>query len=175
MQEVWKPVSDYEGYYSVSNLGRVRGEQRVVLRSDGKSQTFQQKILSAKTDNVGYPSVNLFKEGKGKTMRIHKLMQKEFLSSGYIDHIDGDRANNNINNLRACSQSQNAANSKLNKNSTSGFKGVSWFEANGRWSSHITINGKKKHLGYFDDAREAARTYDKAANYFFGEFSRQNF
>lgn len=76
-----------------------------------------------------------------------------------IDHIDGDRSNNRISNLRSVSHAENARNCRLNKNNTSGTNGVSWNKAARKWQVHVTVDRKQSCLGLFDcaDAAKAAR------------------
>jgi len=88
----------------------------------------------------------------------------------YIDHINRDPLDNRIENLRICNISQNQGNSKLNFNSTSGFKGVHMLKS-GRFQAGINKQGKKFHLGTFDTAEEAHAAYLKAAGEYFGEFA----
>lgn len=75
----------------------------------------------------------------------------------YIDHIDGCRHNNAINNLRECSGSENQQNKSPNKVGTSKYLGVSWDR--GRWRAGIAVNGKNKHLGRFKVEEDAAEAY----------------
>lgn len=95
--------------------------------------------------------------------------------SNEVDHEDMNRINNQQNNLRSATHSQNQINSKKQKNNTSGFKGVSWHKATKKWQARIQVRGKKIYLGLFNDPEDAARTYDKAALKHFGEFARLNF
>lgn len=92
-----------------------------------------------------------------------------------IDHIDGDRANNRLANLRPATQSQNALNSRTYKNNSSGCRGVTWKKSCGKWRAQITVDGEVKHLGYFDDFDDAATARKVAANTHFGEFARETF
>ena len=78
-----------------------------------------------------------------------------------IDHIDGNRENNAISNLRLASQSQNSQNTTLSKSNTSGIKGVSWYKRIGKWDVRIRANGKQKHLGYYDTLEEAKSVIEK--------------
>jgi hypothetical protein len=88
-----------------------------------------------------------------------------------IDHINGDKADNRIANLRPATHKQNSANRLINKNSTSGVKGVGWHKNNAKWRAQIKLNGKKKNLGYFDAIEDAAAAYQNAAINNFGEFA----
>ena len=92
-----------------------------------------------------------------------------------IDHIDGDRMNNRLSNLRLASRQQNNGNARLSKANTSGFKGVTRYNAKPRtkpWIAQITVNGKRKGLGYFATPEEAHEAYAAAAVQAFGEYAR---
>ena len=65
-------------------------------------------------------------------------------------------------------------NAKSYKNSSSKFKGVSWHKRDQKWQAYITINKKRKYLGYFNNEKEAAKIYNAAAKELFGEFARIN-
>jgi hypothetical protein len=87
-----------------------------------------------------------------------------------IDHIDGDRSNNAIGNLRAVTRSQNQFNRQLNQNNTSGFKGV--YCVKGRWLALVTHEGQRQTIGRFDTAEEAAAAWRAAASAQRGLFYR---
>lgn len=89
-----------------------------------------------------------------------------------IDHKNGNRDDNRWSNLRLATSQQNLMNSKLAKNNTSGRKGVSWHKGAGKWSAYIINNGKKYHLGLFDDLSDASAAYINAANKIQPEFAR---
>ena len=105
---------------------------------------------------------------------LHHLIIGKPKKGFVVDHIDGDKENNTRENLRICKQAENCANSKISKNNTSGFKGVSWNKALKKWHAYIMLNRKRIHLGYFKDKLEAAKAYNKAALKYFGEFARLN-
>jgi hypothetical protein len=91
-----------------------------------------------------------------------------------IDHKNGDSLDNRKENLRIATYRQNSQNKrKINKNTTSQYKGVSRFRTG--WHATIRVNGKCISLGIFSDEKEAALIYDKNAKEFFGEFACTNF
>jgi hypothetical protein len=89
-----------------------------------------------------------------------------------IDHINGDGTDNRIANLRLATPAQNGWNRGLNKNNTSGCKGVRLYKPTGRWYATIWSKGDSIHLGYFATRDEAADAYAKAAEQLHGEFAR---
>lgn len=116
----------------------------------------------------GYSQIHL-------NYKIYKTHQLIFLfHHGYIppiiDHIDRNPLNNKIENLREVTATQNCANTKKNKNNKSGYRGVSWNKIAKKWAAHISINKKKKYLGFFKTAEIAYEAYCTEAKKHFGEF-----
>lgn len=91
-----------------------------------------------------------------------------------IDHVDRNGLNNQRDNLRKCTSLQNNYNSLRIKNKTSIFKGVSWNKYHNKWKAQISVNGKRKHIGYFDNDLDAAVAYDKNATEYYKEFAYLN-
>jgi len=92
------------------------------------------------------------------------------------DHRNGDSLNNRRSNLRICTHTQNLQNQRRDpKKSSSCFKGVHRTKLTGKWQAYITQNGKRIHLGHFNNEIEAAKTYDAKAKELFGEFACLNF
>jgi hypothetical protein len=90
-----------------------------------------------------------------------------------IDHINGDRADNRLCNLREVTQSLNNANSARRRDNTSGFKGVFFCRQKSKWTARIKPPGMKRlHLGFFTDPQDAANAYAKAATEHFGDYAR---
>lgn len=90
--------------------------------------------------------------------------------NGYIDHINLDKTDNRIANLRVATPAQNNANTR--HRGLSGFKGVTWHKQCKRWQAAIKVNGKNHHLGLFDSAEAAHTVYCRAAEKHYGEFAR---
>jgi hypothetical protein len=91
-----------------------------------------------------------------------------------IDHINGNKADNRIKNLRLATGSQNIANSKIHKNNKAGFKGVYFDKHSKKYRSCIRKDGEVYHLGSFKTAIEASEEYILAAKNLFGEYARVN-
>ena len=107
-----------------------------------------------------------------KAHRVAWLYVYGELPSTDIGHIDGNRANNRIGNLRQTNNSQNIANSKRRVDNTSGIKGVSFFAPRQRWRARIRHQGRPIFLGHFATPEEAAAAYKAAAIKYFAEFAR---
>lgn len=107
-------------------------------------------------DAGGYACV---KVGR-KMLKAHRVIYAIVtgqMPDGQIDHIDQNRMNNRIENLRDVSQSENAHNSKIRKTNTSSFTGVYWYTQLQKWESNICVDSRLVHLGYFDDFDEAVQ------------------
>lgn len=89
-----------------------------------------------------------------------------------IDHIDGNKANNRISNLRVASSQQNQGNSVIPVNNKSGVKGVSWNKKMQRWVAQIGRGKKRFYLGGFNTKEQAAQAYADAARDHFGAFAK---
>ena len=112
---------------------------------------------------------------RGKRFAMHRVVY--YLVHGYlpdyIDHIDGDRANNNIDNLREATNQQNMRNATKRASCASQYKGVS--RKRNKWRAYIAVNTKQITLGVFELEEDAARAYDEKAKELFGEFAKLNF
>lgn len=101
--EIWKDVVGYEGMYEVSNKGRVRS----LDRKDIRGRRVKGKYLKYKKTSRGYLSLQLC----GKDCLIHRLVAKAFIpnpeNKPQVNHIDGDKSNNNVENLEWCTSSEN--------------------------------------------------------------------
>lgn len=84
-----------------------------------------------------------------------------------IDHINGNRDDNRIDNLRPATHKQNMENQTLHCNNGSGFRGVSWHKANKKWAAYVNHNGKRKYLGIYASVDDAIRVVRLARNQLF--------
>jgi hypothetical protein len=116
------------------------------------------------------------KEGKDKTIRMHREIL-DVPNGFYTDHIDGDGLNNQKNNLRVCSTSQNGLNRRKGSNCASGYKGVDRQHrcSQREWRARIQVSGKRILLGHYKTREEAAAAYDHAALSLGGGFGRPNY
>lgn len=106
--------------------------------------------------------------GRLSTTSMHRTI---FPTAEEIDHANGNGLDNQRENLRPCTHSQNSKNRRLNKNSTTGLKSVQKVK-NGTYRARIANNGARIHLGYFKDVKEAYGAYSEAAKRLHGDFAR---
>lgn len=101
--EVWKDVFEYEGYYQVSSLGRVRSVERIVPVKSGTRLIHERILKSEICKSTGYAYVNLHKDGKLKHCTVHRLVALAFVDNPnnlpMVNHKDEDRLNNSADNL----------------------------------------------------------------------------
>jgi hypothetical protein len=119
----------------------------------------------------GYLIITIGKSGY-KAHRIAWLHHFGDWPQSIIDHADGNRLNNAISNLRECDQSQNCANMKVTRRSSTGLKGAYWHKKDQRFISKIRVRGKYINLGYHQTAEQAHSAYVAAAQKYHGEFAR---
>ena len=98
MKEEWRDIEGYEDWYEISNLGRVRSIDN-------------RKILKTNFSKDGYERVTITKDKITRNMSIHRLVAKAFIPNPYklpqVNHIDGDKTNNNVDNLEWCTNQEN--------------------------------------------------------------------
>lgn len=182
MKELWKDIPGYSGKYEVSNLGKIRNY---------KTKNILKEFCNKST--MGYNTVKL--SNPRKTFKIHRLVaicfiEKKDLQSIYVDHIDNDRCNNDVRNLRWVTPRQNRYNSKgfgsskylgvsvhsQKRKYTSQKTGkVTYHTSKPKFKASINNNGKCIHLGLFECEENAAKAYDEAAKKYHKEFANLNF
>lgn len=145
--EEWRPFVDYPKY-EVSNLGQVRRGER---------------ILKSGLNIHGYHYVNLCKNGIQTQKRINRLVALAFLpnieNKPFVDHIDRNKTNNVVTNLRWATISENGLNSKSRDRSSFG---ITWNKRSQKYQVQITIQeNKRKTFGYYATLEEAIRVRDE--------------
>lgn len=126
--------------------------------------------VAGHVDRSGYRKIMV----KGFNFRAHRLCWLIHYGTepdGEIDHINGIKDDNRIENLREATRSQNCMNMKLRSDNASGFKGVYWREHAKRFTASIWKDGKRKSLGYFNTAEQAHEAYVQASACAHGEFA----
>lgn len=107
---------------------------------------------------------------KSGQIRMHKIIL--WSPKGYcVDHKDHNRLNNQKNNLRICTNTQNVRNAVKSRANKSGFKGVSWCKKRNKWLAQIKVDGRCYNLGAYEEISDAVIAYRAAASKFHGEFA----
>lgn len=156
--ETYKNIIDFENY-EVSNFGNVRNKKT-------------NKILKPRIGKDGYHKIDIRKNYKRYTKKLHRLIAEAFIENlenkSQVDHIDNNKSNNNINNLRWATSQENNRNRQLNANNTSGWKGIDFHKKSNKWRAQICIDGISIHLGLFDNIEDAKQARVIKANAAFG-------
>lgn len=174
-QEVWKDIPGYEGWYQVSTLGRVKRLQKVHWNHGIKNIVKREYILTPTMDRKGYLCVGITDGFKKITRKVHRLVGITFipnpLNKPQIDHIDRNRQNNRVENLRWVTEHENSINTCTNHN----------LEYNGmiktirEWQD---ITGINQHTILARINRgwsvEDALTKESEGKYYYGRFKKRN-
>lgn len=153
-KEIWKDIKNYEGYYQVSNLGRIKSVDRYINQYNGynySTRIYKGKILKFSIGTRGYLKVVLQKERKVKTYNVHRLVAEAFIPNPnnlpQVNHIDENKLNNNINNLEWCSSKYNINFGNRNIKVSNKLKGV---PKSAKHRENISIARKK----YYEKLKE---------------------
>lgn len=164
MSENWKSINGYENY-EISDHGNIK-----IIKTN--------KMLKPRDNNIGYYIITLSKDGIKSTLKIHRLVAEAFLENPHnkecVDHIDRNKLNNHISNLRYATKSENNMNQSKRSDNTSGITGVNFDKARNKWKAQIQKDGKKINLGSFETKEEAIEARIKAEETYFKEFRAQN-
>ena len=142
ISEIWVDLAGYEGLYSVSNLGRIASHH-----------WNKRRILRPRTNNRGYSLVNLSKNGRLKTFKVHVLVAKHFLPNPCglteINHKDEDKSNNRCDNLEWCTRSYNVNyGTRIAKQRSAVIKAVIQYDKNGEIiASYDSITNASRAVG----------------------------
>lgn len=169
VKEEWRDVPNYEGYYQVSDLGRVRSLDRVITYSNGQKRFYKGRIIKGSV-NKGYRRTALNIDGVGREFKFSQLVAMAFLGhepKGHtlvVDHINGDKLDDRVENLRIVTQRANATTCfRSDRDSfTSEYVGVYWDKKMTKWQSQIQHKGVRVHLGFYNTEIEASIAYQAA-------------
>jgi len=158
IKEKWVEIPEYEGLYMISDMGNIKS---IRYKRSNRSQ-----VLKPVKTKKGYLRVLLSKGEIRKNLPVHRLVLKAFVgdSNLLVDHINGIKSDNRLDNLRYCTNRENMSfiNVMWPKKKTSVYTGV-YYEANrNRYRASIKINGRSIHLGRFKDEKAAGERYQQA-------------
>ena len=126
--------------------------------------------VSGTTYGPGYVGVTI----NGKRHQVHRIiwmMARGRWPELHIDHINGNRTDNRIANLREATDAENLRNCRIHKDNGTGFKGIHFHKARGKYHAQIMTDGVKEHLGYFSTPQEAHAAYCAASDRYHGAFA----
>lgn len=133
----------------LNRLFKYYPESGELIRATDKNYNAKKGDIVGTIANNGYKVVNV----DGKLQLVHRVIMTMIhgdITGRSVDHINGNRLDNRIVNLRVVSQLENNRNSSLPKHNSSGFVGVTWCKQQNQWQAYITLDGKLKKLGRFD-------------------------
>ena len=162
MSEVWKDIAGYEGYYQISNYGRVRSLDRQHKSVGNNMQNCPGKMLKLNKTEKGYLTVNLSKDSKLKVSRVHRLVANAFIinpnNKPNIDHIDGNPSNNEVSNLQWCTQKENMNNPIHSERRAIANKNRDYSKINKRGKYVVQIDASTEiEIAQFISAKDASR------------------
>lgn len=120
--------------------------------------------------NVGYAARHERIDGKDRMILMHRFLLGASPEQ-LVDHINGNGLDNRRENIRLCTKADNQRNQRRNSKNTTGYKGVSFDKARGKYIASIQVLGTQIHLGRFSTAEEASKAYEEAASRYHGEFA----
>lgn len=160
--EEWRDIKGYEGLYQVSNLGNVKSLSRIIKYKDGRDRPTKEFILKKIIDNIGYVAVSLSKNSKVTRKRVHNLVYEAFVSKVpkgmVIDHINRNRSDNRLENLRMVTPIENGLNRSMKyKPDITKYKNPKGNKI--YYLLRFSLFGKRKNIGYYDTYEEAENMY----------------
>ena len=159
-EEEWKPLTGYDCPYAVSNKGNIKRLKHITSDIIGRNQHFKEKLLTPVLHNSGYLVVTLRKNKHKCTVRCHRLIAMLFVENPFnnpiVDHIDGNKTNNNANNLRWVTNSENI----LNPNTYSDFKNKCLITQQQYVKPVFKLDNNFKVIAKYDSVEIAAKEHN---------------
>lgn len=171
MKEIWKDIKGYEGYYQISNLGRVKGLKRKVNSSNGERE-IKETILNFTDNGNGYKIIGLCRYDKRINFYIHRLVADAFVDNPYnekeINHIDYDKSNNRVDNLQWCNRKENIMHSLKNRPMFSNTKTNTneKYISKRKRTGFFEVQVRKKYIGTYKTLKEAIKSRNIALQEF---------
>tara|TARA_R110002096_G_scaffold163951_3_gene331550 strand:+ start:1055 stop:1537 length:483 start_codon:yes stop_codon:yes gene_type:complete len=145
---------------------------------DYKDGSLYRKVTVSNNAKVGDKAGSIKDKGytyirlEGKDYLLHRLIYLHQLGvlPEYIDHIDTNKSNNRINNLRSCTLSENKMNTPCQPNNKSGTRGVHFCNRSKTWIAKIKLKGKSKYIMASKSKKDAIKARTAAEKYYFGDF-----
>ena len=160
--------------YAFRRIPLTQGKYAIVDPEDFERLN-KHKWCAVKSCNTFYANRTIYVGKKSISIRMHREIIQP---TGYlfVDHINHNGLDNRKANLRLATCAQNNYNSRnFRKSESSKYKGVRWNKQIKKWAVIICFNKKSKFIGYFEDEKQAAKAYDKAAKKYHGQFASLNF
>ena len=153
--EIWKIIEEFSDYM-VSSKGRI-----ISLREKGK-------LMIPQSGKRGYRCIVFSVNNKKYNKKISRLVAEAFIENQgnkpIVDHINGDKEDNSVENLRWATPTENNTGfRKTSNNGGSYYRGVNWDNARNKWRARITMDRKEHNIGRFDCEHEAAEAYNQKA------------
>jgi hypothetical protein len=147
--------------------------QSVIVNADDFDDLVAMRPVWSAVGNYGktYAACVTRKNGKTKTEFMHRVIFGRVPDGMTVDHINGNSLDNRRENLRLATRFQNGQNRAAPANNTSGYKGVHWLKSAQKWQARIKVEGKRIHLGVFENPEDAFKAYCRAAELHHGEFA----
>lgn len=154
MNEIWKDIEGFEGYYQVSNLGRVKSLDRWVRNSEKSKRFVPSQIMADVSDKDGYRELILHKNGKKKTYKVHRIVAQTFIPNPdnlpEVNHRDDNKSNNEVDNLEWCDRTyNNTYNGKAKRTGLTQGKRINQYTLDGEFiRTWNTIHEPEHEIGF---------------------------